>query len=132
VEIRVRHRGAPIPPPDTLDARVARFLKLLSTNKVDPDPSGKRTERARCIVGKIRRSGILDVFVDGTTANQSVGPHRVSGNLCSFQGKYDPPPISNTDFAKFLGTVSSVLKGLASRRKCPTTRFLRAYRALSL
>jgi hypothetical protein len=44
-------------------------------------------------------------------ANQTVGPHKVGGNLCSFEGKYDPPAISNADFAKFLGTVNSVLKG---------------------
>jgi hypothetical protein len=109
--IQLRQRGAPVPPPDTFDARVERFLRLLATNKVVPDPSGKRTERAKCILGKIRRPGILDLFVDGTAANQTVGPHKVGGNLCSFEGKYDPPVLSNADFAKFLGTVNSVLKG---------------------
>ncbi|MEO7999351.1 MAG: hypothetical protein ABI852_18010 [Gemmatimonadaceae bacterium] len=111
VEIKVRLRGAPIPPKDTFETRVARFLKLLTTNKVDPDPRGKRTERAKCILGKILLPGILDVFVDGTASNQQVGPHRVPGNLCSFSGKYDPPAISDADFAKFLGTVNVVLKG---------------------
>jgi hypothetical protein len=111
VTIQVRQRGAPVPEPDTFDARVERFLKLLATNKVVPDPLGKRTERAKCILGKIRRPGVLDVFVDGTAANQTVGPHKVGGNLCSFEGKYDPPAISNADFAKFLGTVNSALRG---------------------
>src|SRR5205085_3011480 len=47
----------------------------------------------------------------GTASNQQVGPHKVGGNLCSFQGKYDPPPISDADLAKFLGRVTLVLKG---------------------
>jgi hypothetical protein len=111
VEIHVRQRGAPVPPPDTLERRIARFLKLLRSKKVDPDPSGRRTDRARCILNKMLRPGVLDLFVDGTAANATVGTQRVSGNLCSFQGNYDPPPLSVTDLAKFLGTVSRVLKG---------------------
>jgi hypothetical protein len=130
VEIHVRHRGAPTPPPDTFDARVERFLKLLAANKVDPDPSGKRTERAKCILGKIRRPGVLEVFVDGTAANETVGPHHVGGNLCSFQGKYDPPPISNTDLAKFLGTVSTVLKGPGFAPTVPDAKILSGLSAL--
>jgi Putative amidase domain len=111
VEIRIRQRGAPVPPPDTLERRIVRFLDLLKSKKVDPDLSGKRTDRARCILNKMLRPGVLDLFVDGTAANATVGTQRVSGNLCSFQGTYDPPPSSTTDLAKFLGTVSAVLKG---------------------
>jgi hypothetical protein len=111
VEISIFPRGAPVPIPDTFERRVARFLGLLATKRVDPDPTGKRTDRARCILSKILTPDILEVFVDGTASNQRVGPHVVNENLCSFQGKYDPPPISQTDLAKFLGTVSSILKG---------------------
>jgi hypothetical protein len=111
VEIHVSRRGAPVPLPDTFERRVARFLDLLKTNKVDPDPSGRRTDRARCILNKILRPAVLDLFVDGTAANATVGTQIVGGNLCSFQGTYDPPPISPTDLAKFLGTVNVVLKG---------------------
>src|SRR5262249_8141238 len=124
VEVHVRRRGAPIPPPHTFDTPEERVLKLLAPNKVNPDPSGKRTERAKCILGKIRRQGILDVFVDGTAANETVGPHHVGGNLCSFQGKYDPPPISNVDLAKFLGTISSVLKGPGFAPQVPDDKIL--------
>jgi hypothetical protein len=111
VEVHVRQRGAPVPPPDTLQTRVARFLALLNAKKVDPDPSGKRTGRAVCILKKILRPGVLDVFVDGTAANTTVGEHRIPGNLCSFTGNYDPPPLSNADLAKFLGGVKVVLRG---------------------
>jgi hypothetical protein len=111
VEIRIRQRGAPVPPHDTLERRIVRFLDLLKTKKVDPDSSGKRTDRARCILNKMLRPGVLDLFVDGTAANATVGTQRVGGNLCSFEGTYDPPSLSTTDLAKFLGTVSAVLKG---------------------
>jgi hypothetical protein len=103
---------------------------LLATKKVDPDPSGRRTGRMQCILGKIRRPDILDLFVDGTAANETVGPHRVGGNLCSFQGKYDPPPISDADFAKFLGRVSIVLKGTGFAPTVPDDQILRGLSAL--
>jgi hypothetical protein len=124
VEIHVRQRGAPVPPPDTFDRRIARFQALLKTNKVDPDPSGKRTDRARCILGKMLRPGILDLFVDGTAANETVGTQRVAGNLCSFQGTYDPPAISDADLSKFLGTVSVVLKGPGFAPTVPDNKIL--------
>jgi hypothetical protein len=60
VEIRLAQCALPPPPiPDTFDLRIARFLELLKKRRVDPDPIGKRTGRARCILGKILRSGIL-------------------------------------------------------------------------
>jgi len=132
VTIQLHQRGAPVPPPDTFDARIERFVKLLATNKVVPDPTGKRTERVKCILDKIRRPGILDVFVDGGAANETVGPHKVAGNLCSFQGKYDPPPISNADFAKFLGTVSKVLKGPGFAPTVPDDKILSGLSGLIL
>ena len=124
VEIHVRQRGAPVPPPDTFERRIARFQDLLKTKRVDPDPSGKRTDRARCILSKMLRPGVLDLFVDGTAANATVGTQRVSGNLCSFQGTYDPPPLSEADLAKFLGTVSSVLKGPGFAPSVPDDKIL--------
>ena len=124
VDVSIRPRGAPVPLADTFERRVARFLALLVTNKVNPDPTGKRTERMRCILGKILRPDILDLFVDGTAANGTVGPHTVGGNLCSFQGKYDPPNISDTDFAKFLGRVSLVLKGPGFAPSQPDSKIL--------
>jgi len=130
VEIHVRQRGAPVPPPDTFERRIARFLDLLKTKKVDPDPSGKRTGRARCILSKILRPGILDLFVDGTAANDTVGTQRVNGNLCSFQGKYDPPPISSADLAKFTSTVSLVLKGPGFAPKVSDDKILKGLSGL--
>lgn len=112
VEILPARCALPPPPiPDTFERRITRFLELLKKRCVDPDPAGKRTDRARCILGKILKPGILDVFVDGTASNQQVGKHFVGENLCSWQGKYDPPPLSNADLLKFLGTVSSIFKG---------------------
>jgi hypothetical protein len=132
VEIHVRQRGAPVPPPNTLNRRIARFLKLLQSNKVDPDPSGRRTGRARCILNKMLRPGVLDLFVDGTAQanNVIVGTQKVSGNLCSFPGNYDPPPLSTTDLAKFLGTVSSVLKGPGFAPAVPDNKILIGLSAL--
>jgi len=130
VEIHIGRRGLPVPPPDTFERRIARFINLLKTNNVDPDPSGRRTGRARCILGKMLRPGILDLFVDGTAANETVGTQRVPGNLCSFQGTYDPPPISNTDLAKFLGTVSVVLKGPGFAPTVSDDKILKGFSAL--
>jgi hypothetical protein len=114
VEIVLTAGGLPVPPPaprDSFDGRVARFLDLLKMRRVDPDPTGKRTQRVRCILTKIMKPGILDVFVDGTASNQQIGKHFVGENLCSWQGNYDPPQLSEADLLKFLGTVSSILKG---------------------
>src|SRR5262249_19194799 len=79
---------------------------------------------------KIRQEGILDVFVDGTAANQTVGTKRVGGNLCSFTGNYDPPQLSETEFAKFLGTVSSVLKGPGFAPTVPDEKILQGLSGL--
>jgi 8-amino-7-oxononanoate synthase len=111
VEIGIRPRGAPVPPPDTCEARVTRFLKLLGTRLVDPDPTGKRTVRARCILRKICRQGVLDLFVNGLASNETIGGRFIGEKLVSWTGNYDPPPLSRADFLKFLGTVSSILKG---------------------
>jgi outer membrane protein OmpA-like peptidoglycan-associated protein len=49
VEIVLTAEGPPVPPPpapDTFERRIGRFLELLKTRRVDPDPTGKRTERA--------------------------------------------------------------------------------------
>jgi hypothetical protein len=112
VEIALIAAGQPIQPPpapDSFEERIHRFLELLKTRRVDPDPTGKRTERARCILGKMPNA--LDVFVDGTASNQQIGTHFVGENLCSWQGNYDPPPLPQADLLKFLGSVSAILKG---------------------
>jgi hypothetical protein len=114
VEIALIADGPPIQPPpapDPFEGRINRFLELLKMRRVDPDPIGKRTERARCILGKMLNPNVLDMFVDGTASNQQIGKHFVGENLCSWQGKYDPPQLSQADLAKFLGTVGSILKG---------------------
>lgn len=111
VEISIRPRGAPVPPADTCETRIARFLKLLETRRVDPDPTGKRTERARCILRKICRSGTLDVFVNGLASNETIAGRFIGEKLVSWNGNYDPPQLSQADILKFLGTVSSILKG---------------------
>lgn len=114
VEIALIAEGPPIPPPPTPDpfeGRIRRFLELLKTRRVDPDPTGKRTERARCILGRMLNPKVLDVFVDGTASNQQIGKRFIGENLCSWQGNYDPPQLAEADLLKFLGTVRSILKG---------------------
>ncbi|MEO7205525.1 MAG: hypothetical protein ABI145_01775 [Steroidobacteraceae bacterium] len=111
VEVKLHRLGAPLPPRDTFESRIGRFLNLLKTRKVDPDPTGRRTSRSVCILGKMLRPDVLDLFVDGTAENEIIGSQRVTGNLCGFTGNYDPPVISATDLLKFLGTVRTVLDG---------------------
>jgi hypothetical protein len=100
-----------IPPTATLEQRVNRLLDLLKTRRVEPDSTGTRTDRARCILPKMLKPDVVDVFVDGTASNQQVGRFFVGEPLCGWNGNYDPPPLSQADFLKFLATVKPILMG---------------------
>ena len=84
---------------------------LLLTRSVEPDPKGKRSERAKCMLAKILDSSVIDVFVNGNASNEQIGKHFVGQKLCDWSGNYDPPPISEQDFVKFLGSVRAILGG---------------------
>jgi hypothetical protein len=130
VEITIRPRGAPNPPPDTLELRVARCLALLATKSVDPDPKGKRTGRAKCVLPKLLQPGVRDLFVNGMASNEQIGKQFIGEKLASFAGWYDPPEISNTDLMKFLGTVSSIIKGPGFARTVPDDQILKGLSAV--
>lgn len=96
---------------DTFEKRITRALKLLETKRVNPDTTGTRTTRARCILNKMLNPKVVDVFVDGGASNETIGGRFIGEKLVGWQGNYDPPPLSDVDFRKFLATVSPVLKG---------------------
>jgi hypothetical protein len=100
-----------VPDPGGLKERIERAQKLLATRRVVPDSTGTRTERVRCLLKKMLNPKVVDVFVDGTASNEQIGKFFVGEPLCGWAGNYDPPPISETDFLKFLATVSPILKG---------------------
>jgi hypothetical protein len=121
VEIHIRPRGAPVPPEDTFERRIQRALKLLDTKGFKTDSTGRRKVRARCLLNKMLKSDVVEVFVDGTQQNRKIGSQNVSGFTASFAGRYDGspnadhpgPPLPDTEFVKLLGTVSSLLKTAA-------------------
>ena len=111
----------PIPPPaDDLKDRIERVIRLLSHRKVDPDTTGTRTNRARCLMQKMLKPGVIDVFVDGGVANETINGKTplydeciIPGRNVGWKGNYDskPHPMSWQEFMKFLGTITPILKG---------------------
>ncbi len=112
----------PVPPlpDDPVEPRVRRVLKLLETRRVDPDTTGTRTARARCMLEKFLRPGVIDVFVDGGVANERINGITpgyydciVYGRNVGWLGNYDGArhPMPWREFMKFLATVSPVLRG---------------------
>jgi hypothetical protein len=127
VVIQVRQRGAPVPLPDTLERRVKRALKILETKGLKGDP-GQRKPRAVCLLNKMLKTDVVDLFVDGLQTNKRIGTQDVRGPTAGFDGRYDgapvppgplgllsgakpSPPLPDSEFVKLLGTVSSELKG---------------------
>ena len=121
VEIRILPRGEPVPPSppaDNLASRVRRALKILETKGFTVDSTGRRKARARCLLNKMLRPDVVEVFVDGTQRNRKIGNQDVPGFTASFPGRYDGspkadhpgPPLPDSEFVKLLGTVSPLLK----------------------
>jgi len=125
VVIQIRQRGAPVPPPDTLERRVRRALKILET-KGFKDDSGARKTRAVCLLNKMLRPDVVDLFVDGLLTNTRIGNQDVRGSNAGYDGRYDGapaptgvlglladahpgPPLPDAEFVKLLGRVSPLL-----------------------
>src|SRR5262249_13166149 len=91
VEVTLIRTGAPLPQPDTLDKRIERALDILNRVGLKPDATGKRTERTKCILTKLKppASGIEDLFVDGKASNMTIGGHHVGFWICSWKGNYN-------------------------------------------
>jgi hypothetical protein len=118
VEISIFPSGTPVPIPDTFERRVQRALKLLDTKGFKTDSTRRRKVRARCLLNKMLRPDVVEVFVDGTLRNRKIGTQDVSGFTASFPGRYDGspnadhpgPPLPHSEFVKLLGLVSPLLK----------------------
>jgi hypothetical protein len=111
VEVTITPRGTAVPPPDTFEIRIRRLRALLRSRTVDPDPRGKRTPRARCVMEKVQNPTFNAVFVNGTASNERVGRFYVPGFLCDWPGNYDPPPLPFDDMKKFLGDLKAIIRG---------------------
>ena len=111
----------PIPPPaDDLKDRIERVIRLLSHRRVDPDTTGTRTIRALCLMQKMLKPGVIDVFVDGGVANETINGKTprfdeciIPGRNVGWLGNYDSKahPMVWPEFAKFLGLVKPILRG---------------------
>jgi hypothetical protein len=123
VVVTLIRTGAPLPPPpapDTLDKRVDRLLKLMATRKIGQDTTGRRTGRAKCMLPKLLRPGVIDVFVDGGIANETINgmtPNAydciIFGRNAGWLGNYDGTknPMPQSELVKFLSTLTPILKG---------------------
>jgi hypothetical protein len=113
VEITLQRIGAPTPPTpesDTLEKRINRLLKLLETKKIT-DPDGKRNSRAKCLLNKMLKPNVVDVFVNGTLANTPINGKTVAGLNLLWGGNYEPPVMPATEFNKFWARVRPILMG---------------------
>jgi len=124
VVVTLVRSGSPISPPspqnDTMEKRVERLLKLLQTRRVIPDSTGTWTNRAKCLLPKLLNPAVIDVFVDGGVANQTINGmtpkfHEclIPGRNVGWLGNYDgtKKPMPNSEFIKFLGTLRPILRG---------------------
>jgi hypothetical protein len=120
VEIHIRPRGAPIAPEDTLEARIRRALKLLDTKSFKIDSTGQRKVRARCLLNKMLRFDVVELFVDGTKKGGiRIGSQDIpfTNFTANWPGNYDGcpnatnpgPPLPQPEFMKLLGTVTPLL-----------------------
>jgi hypothetical protein len=124
VVVTLLRSGSPVLPPqpqdDTMEKRVKRLLDLLRTRRVIPDTTGTRTNRAKCILPKLLNPAVIDVFVDGGVANQTINGmtpkfHEsiIPGRNVGWLGNYDgtKKPMPNSEFMKFLSTIRPILRG---------------------
>jgi hypothetical protein len=114
----------PVPPVDDgqrLKQNVERLLKLTETRRVDPDSTGQRTARARCLLQKLLKPGVVHVFVDGGVANETINGHKagyydclVPGRNVGWKGNYDSTrnPMPREEFMKFLATAKPILNNI--------------------
>ncbi len=123
VVIELIRSGAPLPPPPapaTLQQRVDRLLGLLESRRLPGDGSGARTSRAKCMLSKLTKPGVIDVFVDGSVANETINGWKpkpeeclIFGRNAGWLGNYDSTkqPMPQAEFMKFLGTVTPIING---------------------
>lgn len=122
VEVFLSQCILPPEPPkdDTLEKRIERVLKLLATRKVEGDVSGRRTNRAKCILPKLLKPGVIDIFVDGSVANQTINGmtpkfHEclIPGRNAGWLGNYDgtKKPMADSEFIKFLSRLKPIIQG---------------------
>jgi hypothetical protein len=114
----VRTLPPPGPKVDDFEKRIHRALKILETQDFKIDSTGKRKIRAVCLLNKMLKADVVEVFVDGTSRNKQIGSQFVPGATANYGGNYDgspratppAPPLPAAEFAKLLGTVSSTLR----------------------
>jgi hypothetical protein len=124
VVVTLLRSGSPVSPTqrqnDTIEKRVERLLGLLQTRQVIPDSTGMRTKRAKCLLPKLLNPAVIDVFVDGGVANETINGMTpkfyesiIPGRNVGWLGNYDgtKKPMPNSEFIKFLGTIRPILRG---------------------
>jgi hypothetical protein len=126
VEITLFRDGPPIPPPppaENLQGRVTRLLKLLESQKLPGDSSGLRTSRAKCMLSKLTQPGVIDIFVDGSVANQTINgktpkPEEclIYGRNAGWLGNYDSKKkqMDQPELNKFTRTVRPIINTINS------------------
>jgi hypothetical protein len=121
VEVTLTPYGAPVPVPDTPERRIDRALDILTRVGLKPDATGKRTERTKCILTKLKTAGTDDRYVDGKASNRTINGNHVSLWICGWRGNYnsyvDPKdhskgqvPLPLPEFAQFFGFAREFVK----------------------
>jgi hypothetical protein len=122
VEVLIIRTGPLIPrspcDQEDLETRVARLLKLLDTRRVTGDSTGGQTKRMKCILPKLLKPGVIDIFVDGSIANQTINGWTPKGYDCikfgrnaGWKGNYDGTkhPMPPEELKKFLTTLTPII-----------------------
>ena len=72
------------------------------------------------MLSKLTKPGVIDVFVDGSIANETINGCTPKPEKCliyrrnvGWQGNYDDTknPMPQSEFMKFVGTVTSIING---------------------
>jgi hypothetical protein len=94
VVVTLNPSGPPNPPPDTLDRRLDRCLKLLETHKIPADSDGKRTGQVKGVLGTLRNrdAKTSELFVHGMKRHEVINGKLIEGGLVQNNGVCDPPP----------------------------------------
>jgi hypothetical protein len=86
----------PPPPPERIDLQqvIQRSLDLLQRRRIPNDPQGNRTQRLQCVLQKLQRKDVNDLFIDGRFARE-IGPE--------YKGNYGR--LTPQQFRAFLSSV---------------------------